>query len=148
MKKYFVVALLMAFILGLHAQDTVKTYWSNKKLLSAGVKVNDKEEGHWIFYHKNGLKWTEGNYRHGERVGQWKTWYDDGRLSQEGYMDNGPFKSWYKSGQVESEGSFKNGKRNGAWTFYHSNGKLYKQCTYLNDSIDGAVTEFHDNGVK
>ena len=89
MKKYFVVALLMAFILGLHAQDTVKTYWSNKKLLSAGVKVNDKEEGHWIFYHKNGLKWTEGNYRHGERVGQWKTWYDDGRLSQEGYMDNG-----------------------------------------------------------
>ena len=80
------------------AQDTVKTYWKNNKLMSVGVEKAGLEEGHWIYYHYNGTKWTEGDYRNGQKVGVWKSWYDDGTLNQEYNAENGPFKSWYISG--------------------------------------------------
>ena len=48
MKKitFFVFCLLTTLLLG--AQDTVKTYWSNNKLMSAGVESKGLEQGHWI----------------------------------------------------------------------------------------------------
>ena len=133
---------------GLYAQDTTKTYWKNGKLMSIGVKKKGTEQGHWIYYHNNGAKWTEGDYQDGKKVGIWKVWYDNGKLGQEYHADNGPFKSWFQSGKVESEGQFKNGQRDGEWTFYHPNGQLYKQVIYIGDSVHGHVIEYYDNGDK
>jgi hypothetical protein len=38
-----------------------------------------KRHGHWVTYHANGQKESEGNYKHGEKVGTWSYWDDDGR---------------------------------------------------------------------
>ncbi|HQA87117.1 MAG TPA: hypothetical protein PK448_06070 [Bacteroidales bacterium] len=148
MKKKLLIILLFATNVLLWGQDTIKTYWSNEKLMSIGVVINEKEEGKWTFFHKNGVKWSEGTYRKGEKIGPWKMWYDNGAISQDYYADNGPFKSYYLSGRAESIGAFKDGKRDGEWIFYHPNGQLFKKCIYINDSINGSVTEYYDNGAK
>ena len=116
--------------------------------MSIGRQVHGEEQGHWIYYHYNGAKWTEGDYKNGEKIGVWKSWYDDGRINQEYNAENGPFKSWYQSGQVESVGQFVDGKRSGRWTFYHPNGKIFKEVNYTSDSINGSVTEYYDDGAK
>ena len=148
MKRLSFLFCAILFCIGASAQDTVRTYWKNNKLMSIGVEKAGMEEGHWVFYHINGAKWTEGDYVDGRKVGVWRTWYEDGTLNQEYNAENGPFKSWYRSGKVEIEGQFVNGKREGKWTFLHPNGKLYKEVTYVRDSANGPVTEYYDNGTK
>ena len=148
MRNLSLVILLAWICLTASAQDTVKTYWKNNKLMSVGVEAQGLEQGHWVYYHINGMKWTEGDYRDGKKVGVWKVWFDNGKLAQEYNAENGPFTSWYQSGQVESKGQFANGKRSGNWTFYHTNGKLFKEVTYVADSVDGPVTEYFDDGAK
>ncbi len=72
MKKYFATFFLSLCCLWvLSAQDTVKNYWSNKKLMSIGVQKNGQEDGLWVYYHKNGVKWMEGSYDNGRKVGVW-----------------------------------------------------------------------------
>ena len=148
MRNYIIIVCCLILGLSAQAQDTVKNYWKNHQLMSVGVEKNGKEDGHWVYYHYNGTKWTEGDYRNGVRVGVWKVWFDDGHISQEYHADNGPFKSWYPSGAMESEGQFVNGKRDGQWTFYHPNGKIFKNVSYQADSIHGHAIEYFDNGKK
>ena len=84
MHKIVSLFFCLAFISLAVAQDTVKTYWNNNKLMSIGVEAKGLEQGHWIYYHNNGAKWTEGDYQDGKKVGVWKVWYEDGRkLAQE-----------------------------------------------------------------
>ena len=148
MRKIVLLWFCIALTTSLIAQDTTKTYWKNGKLMSIGVQKKGIEQGHWVYYHNNGIKWTEGDYRDGLKVGVWKVWYDDGKLGQEYHADNGPFKSWFQSGRTESEGQFKDGQRDGEWTFYHPNGQLYKKVMYIADSVHGHVVEYFDNGEK
>ena len=104
MKQFPFLILLLLLSASVAAQDTVKTYYSSDRLLSIGVKKQGKEQGEWIFYHANGTKWTQGEYKDGVQVGLWRMWNNAGDLLQEYYADNGPFKSWYPNGTMESKG--------------------------------------------
>jgi antitoxin component YwqK of YwqJK toxin-antitoxin module len=148
MKNITFLSFMLLFSWQINAQDTVKTFYSGNRLMSIGVKNNDKEQGEWIFYHTNGAKWTQGSYQDGVKVGLWKTWNDSGQLVQEYFADNGYFKSWFANGQAESVGEMKNSTKNGAWTFYHSNGQLMKKVEFENDELNGHVIEYYPNGQK
>jgi len=52
MKKKLLIILLFATNVLLWGQDTIKTYWSNEKLMSIGVVINEKENG--LFFIKTG----------------------------------------------------------------------------------------------
>ena len=84
MKRFFSLIILVLFcVTAISAQDTVKRYWSNKKLMSVGLEQNGLETGHWVYYHKNGVKWMEGRFEKGQKVGIWTEWYNDGKRSRE-----------------------------------------------------------------
>lgn len=117
MRNFFWPVFCLLFAGTIHAQDTVRTYWKNHKLMSVGVEKNGVQQGHWTYYHINGTKWTDGDFKDGRKIGNWTVWFDDGRISQQYQAENGPFKSWYPSGQVESEGKLVQGKRDGKWIF-------------------------------
>lgn len=34
--------------------------------------------GHWLTYHRNGVKASEGSYRGGEKLGEWRYWDEEG----------------------------------------------------------------------
>ena len=70
MKKLFFLLILSVCCANLIcAQDTVRHYWSNKKLMSQGLEQNGVEVGNWVYFHKNGTKWMEGGYLNGQKVG-------------------------------------------------------------------------------
>ena len=60
MRKIVLLWFCIALTTSLIAQDTTKTYWKNGKLMSIGVQKKGIEQGHWVYYHNNGIKWTEG----------------------------------------------------------------------------------------
>ena len=82
MKKIIFVTILISLIFSSFAQDTVKSYWSNKALMSKGIMRNGEEDGEWKFYHTNGQLWTQGSYVMGKKVGLWRTWNEAGQLNQ------------------------------------------------------------------
>ena len=59
---------------------------------------------------------SEGTLVSGERVGEWKEWYDNGQLKMEINYENGLNTFWTRTGTKEMDGVMVNGKRDKSWT--------------------------------
>lgn len=55
--------------------DTLTYYYPNGKIFKKSVYKENKRNGYYIEYHKNGNKWVEGQYINGYMKGEWK-WFD------------------------------------------------------------------------
>ena len=68
-------------------------------LLDDGIHV-----GHWIAWHKNGQKATEGVFKNGSAEGRWS--------------------GWYTTGQKRMEGELEDGEEEGRWTYWNEDGSV------------------------
>ncbi|MCD9853411.1 hypothetical protein LUD75_01750 [Epilithonimonas sp. JDS] len=80
-------------------------------------------------YYENGnLK--EHNYldENGEVTGEWKAYYESGKLLKTGNIENGKLegevKEYYENGNLMSITNYQNGLENGEWKYYNENGTL------------------------
>ena len=123
------------------------------KYVYIGKLRNGKKEGEWVsYFHSNGEKKYEWNYKDGERDGLWTGWYENGQKEEEGtYKDgewNGLWTWWYSNGQKKAEGTYKNGKKDGLWTGWYSNGQKKAKGTYKDGEKDRLWTKWYKNGQK
>ncbi len=104
-----------------------KTYNIYGKVIAEGiVLLNGKEDGDWIYYHKNGKKSAIGKYNKGKKQGKW-TYY-------------------YKNGKVQQVGSYASDKLTGLWSWYYETGELLKEEYYIYGELDGEVIEYTELG--
>ena len=75
---------------------------------------------------KNGSVSCEGNFKDGERTGEWKY-----------YLANG---------QLKAIGNYINGKMTGEWKWYRENGKLMQTGSLDNDIKTGVWTRYREDG--
>jgi len=113
------------------------------KKVYIGKLLNGKKEGRWKFYyHSNGKKEYDYNYKDGEFDGLVIFWFENGQKMWERTFKNGKEDGlvifWYENGQKMSEGTFKNGKLDGSFTHWYENGKKKREGTYK----DGKVISF------
>ena len=77
---------------------------------------------------------TEGEYRADKQVGEWTSYYDDGKLAFRGTFNAGyPDKEhffYYGNGKLREIQSFAAGVRHGEWKKYLDTGELYFTITY------------------
>lgn len=116
----------------------VKDFFMSGQIQMKGTfkKRNWKEkDGHFIYYHENGQKESEGNYINDEKNGIWTYWYENGSLDSKGEFINGKYKdtwNWYfKNGQVSAKEKYNDGERI-EWEFWDETGK----------SVDLAYAEY------
>ncbi len=67
---------------------------------SEGAWINGIADSKWTFWHDNGRKFTEGNYKSGNGVGDWTWWDRNGRISVEGTFRSGEYDigaTWFGS---------------------------------------------------
>jgi len=69
----------------------------------------------------------EGVFQNGIKVGKWKYFYDNGKVSQEGEYNS-------------------KGKPIGEWRWYYESGKILREENYINGLYDGLITEYSDSG--
>lgn len=79
-------------------------FYPNFVTCAAGMTIDDKKEGLWVFWFKNGNKQTEAWFVNDIQQGE-----------QVVYRENG---------QVYYKGNFENGKRTGEWNFFDNEGNL------------------------
>jgi len=78
-------------------------------------------------------------------------YYENGRISSEGYMKEGEpdgyWKTYYENGIIKSEGNRKNFELDSIWTFYSDSGKVVLQITYSGGKKNGIRKTFHEDEV-
>lgn len=137
LKKYSILTfLLSSFVVSAQAQDleTYKAKYSNGKLKETGKQVPR----------------SFGNPNGGDKFGEWKYYYESGKLKEVSNYDNddrdGSFINYYENGNVKSQGSYMKDKKNGSWKFYHENGKLEKKGSFKDGYKTGTWEGYYDNG--
>jgi len=124
------------------------------KKVYMGNLLKGKKEGRWkSYFHSNGKKMYDENYKNGKLDGLSYEWYENGQKSYEGTFTNGELDglstSWYENGQKKYEDNYKNGKGVGFSTSWYENGKKESEGTFKDGKIifrkdwnkDGSVKE-------
>ncbi|MCF8303168.1 MAG: hypothetical protein K9I94_07830 [Bacteroidales bacterium] len=87
-----------------------------------------------IAYYDNEHKRVEGQFKNGEKNGQWTYWYESGHKWSEGYFKDGKSHGmrtvWHENGNKYIEGEYRKGKRIGKWKFWNEQGELIKTKDY------------------
>lgn len=80
-----------------------------------------------------------------------KFYYDNGKISSEGFMKegkpNGYWKNYYKTGKLKIEGNRKNFLLDSLWKFYDEKGKINKSI-YYKDGKKNGLTILYDTSQK
>ena len=102
-------------------------------------------------YNDNGILVSEGIVDEaGNRNGNWKDFYPDGKIKAEGqYSENrktGLWKFYSPNGNIEQIGYYANDRPNGLWTWYYEDGTLLREEEYFQGQRDGMYTEYSRTG--
>ncbi|MFP8489491.1 toxin-antitoxin system YwqK family antitoxin [Gracilimonas sp. Q87] len=87
----------------------------------------------------------EGEFEDGFKIGEWKTYYDNGQILSVGSyldgMEEGVWKSFYRDGSIESEIMYKGGTRDGTYKKYHQNGVVNVDVRFSDGLYDSRYVE-------
>lgn len=130
--------------------------------------------GEMTNYHRNGKVEESGSFNaEGFRIGVWKTFYDDGAISEEDAYNNGKLdgvsKNYDPTGKLTEEFTYKkgilqeykafapngaivyqnkkDGKNNYSATLYYSNGNMKREGRVENGDRTGEWIEYDKNGL-
>ncbi len=132
--------------LWIYFYDSVQTQVSSK-----GIYVDNKREGIWTEYYKNGKPRSMFTYKNNHIDGAAKIFYETGGLAEEGFWRTnrwiGEYHYYKPSGTLAYEWYFdENGRRTGEQKYYYDNGKLRLSGIWDDGKEVGRITEYYENG--
>ncbi len=114
------------------------------------TKAIETKHGNYRAYFSSGKLKEEGNYKHGEKYGEWKTFRPNGQpKSIIKYYNNrlvAETKSWNSVGQLMWEGTTKEYWKEGTWTYYFESGKKQRVEHYSKGRKTGLIEEWYESG--
>src|SRR5680860_997814 len=88
------------------------------------IDAKGLKQGLWKKYHPNGMIRYKGNFKDDKPVGEFKYFYDSGKLQakishfgEESYANN-----YYETGEVKATGKYENQLKDSIWTLYDRDG--------------------------
>jgi len=69
--------------------DTYIHFLKNGKIKAKGKMISGRMEGEWIFNRLSGQLWQVGNFKHGQKHGNWLRYDKAGNLEYETEFDGG-----------------------------------------------------------
>lgn len=107
-------------------------------------------EGVFVYYHRNGQKSSEGEYKAGKNVGEWTYWFKDGTKRSGGNFvkgdKEGEWQYFHKNGKLKSKGTWLKDEKDGLWSFFYENGEQQEGYNYSKGKKDGEFTEYFNTG--
>lgn len=93
--------------------------------------------GDYIDKYPNGIVKFRGNFRFGERHGQWMSFYPNGLAWSEMHYDkglrHGPNLAYYTDGKLRYSGFYKNDYKDSVWCYYDSLGVMVEKVLFKDD---------------
>jgi antitoxin component YwqK of YwqJK toxin-antitoxin module len=117
-----------------------------------GDYKDDKKNGTWVSWHRNGRKASEANYKNDVRDGTQSWWHENGkRKREEHYLDgknHGVSVDWYENGKKQREEHYQDGKNHGVSVDWYENGKKQREEHYQDGKKHGVSVDWYENGKK
>ncbi|MCT4628454.1 MAG: toxin-antitoxin system YwqK family antitoxin [Winogradskyella sp.] len=114
------------------------------------VEILDMDSKHVKYDSITGLLLLKGRYQNGSKVGEWISYYDNGKLKKIGsYSDGvktGNHIYYHKNGVLNKRVNYQEGILIGEVKEYYNNGKLKVKMRYSDGFLFGKYLEYHDNG--
>jgi len=93
--------------------------------------------GDYVDKYPNGITKFRGNFRFGEKHGQWMSFYPNGIAWSELHFDkglrHGPNIAYYEDGKMRYSGFYKNDNKDSIWCYYDSLGVMVQKIVFKND---------------
>lgn len=110
-------------------------YDENGNVIATGSYFEGMKSGKWK--EKSGDVISEGEYRNDQQVGEWVSYYSNGKMAfkgtfKGGYPD-GEHCYYYRNGRIREIQSYSGGIRNGVWKKFLDTGELFLEETYEQD---------------
>ncbi len=110
------------------AKTTYSFFDCTMKALPISDAKDKQAHGASTWWHSNGQKQLEGNYKNNAPVGTFTWWYANGQKQSEGlYVDgvqDGHWVRWHENGQKQWDGMYALGERVGKWPEWKPDGKV------------------------
>lgn len=152
-KSHFVAGKKIKFSQFSYKVPTLKVfYWEdNKSKKAEGLRICEVKTGEWKYYYQNGkLSGTEIYDDNGILNGITTDYYESGALKEKvPYKNdkaNGEFERYYESGKLEVKGSFKEDQKHGKFFSYYENGNTYFETEFNAGVRIGNYKEWYENG--
>ena len=148
---YFQSALFILVVIGFSPQAFGQNNgyrFENGKYVSS--QTHEPYTGLVYEHHDNGKVKSELTVVDGKRHGQYKEWYESGRLRLvQGFNygeADGSFLLYYKNGKtIEQKGYYSADQPFGAWSFFDKKGNLEKVLVYNESGVLTASEDFLDD---
>ncbi|HFA49130.1 MAG TPA: hypothetical protein ENJ95_08940, partial [Bacteroidetes bacterium] len=119
----------------------------------ASMWVNSYKQGQYKSYYENGQLKEEGEYYRGAKIGNWGFYNEDGDKKEERFFEFpdtslAPFMLFHDGGQPKVMGTLLDGKRDGRWFTFDNGGKILTMETYKAGKLDGLVIRRWYNSNK
>ncbi|MCD4788608.1 MAG: hypothetical protein K8R37_01310 [Bacteroidales bacterium] len=102
-----------------------------KKKASELTIKNNKKNGPYAYWRRNGNKWFEGVEINGLSQGTYRSWYKNGQLKYNAeYLDDKLFgisQEWYETGELQMETEYLIGQKNRQTYFYKNGNKSWEE---------------------
>lgn len=129
-------------------------YCCDLKQLSFSENYDDNGKQHGLRkgYFKSGRLRFVQNYNHGNKEGEYLSYYENGQLeSKKNYRNDteyvdGPALEFYENGKPKVIGTGVNGLKQGEWKYYNAEGQLIKVSNYV-DGQEFGSTEYYNDGI-
>jgi len=124
----------------------------SKSIAEEGYYNKGRKEGIWIKYQKDGkTPLLKGNFVNNRPEGNYKRYYQSGKLKEEGAFGKEHFKGelirYHKNGKIAYIGSYNNdGKESGVIKYYYENGIVELEYTAKNGVLVGELKRYYENG--
>ncbi len=138
-------------------QERQRSFYRNDPTLLAretGVLIREDRKtvkhGREVEWYEDGQVRAEREFRHGEPVGTWRSYYADG--APRSLVDFGAGGApgemiwWFEDGQVSSQGPMRGNVREGDWVEYHPGGRKKAEGRYYGNRRTGTWTYWHADG--
>ena len=123
-------------------------YFPNGKIQKQEDFFDGLPEGKYVEYDEDGMVIASGSYFEGLKSGKWKE--VSGGVTSEGEYRNdrqvGEWTSYYANGKPAFKGSFKGGYPDGEHYYYYQNGRLREIQSYSGGIRNGVWKKFLDTG--
>jgi len=122
-----------------------KSYSENGKLVITGNVSGGVRTGVWMYYHDNGKKMAEHEYKNGLLFIK-NSWGRDG--TEEVIDGTGIYNSYnFTDTLVTENGEIKEGVRDGLWTIYYPTGVILQEQRYIKGEMTGQQTTSYPSGL-
>jgi len=104
-----------------------------------GVYINGKMNSNWVSCFEDGKTWKSGFYNNDKKIDKWNYWHDNGKKALEENYKNGilvgKYVLYFYGGQKKVEGFYERGKKNGDWNSWYQNKVKEKELVYKDDKL-------------